>query len=120
MTVEQCYQAMHGDYEAATRRLMNDALIEKFLLKFLDDKSFDDLCHAFEAKDYTKAFKAAHSLKGVSQNMGFDSLSIPAVELTEELRDGQVSEKAVSLYGSVKANYKMIEQIILEFQDSSH
>lgn len=120
MTVEQCYQAMNGDYEAATRRLMNDGLIEKFLSKFLADESFTDLCQAFEEKDYPKAFKAAHSLKGVSQNMGLDPLSAPAIELTEELRDGQGSEKALALYESVKENYEMVKQVILEFQNSTH
>lgn len=120
MTVEQCYQAMGGDYEAATRRLMNDGLIEKFLSKFLADKSFADLCQAFEEKDYPKAFKAAHSLKGVSQNMGFDPLSLPTIELTEELRDGQGSEKALSLYESVKENYEMVKRVIMEFQNSTH
>ncbi|MCM1245596.1 MAG: Hpt domain-containing protein [Roseburia sp.] len=119
MTVEQCYQAIDGDYEAATRRLMNDGMIEKFLSKFLADESYADLCQAFEEKDYPKAFKAAHSLKGVSQNMGFDPLSVPAVELTEELRDGQVSEKAFTLYESVKENYDRIKQVILEFQNST-
>lgn len=118
MTVEECYQAMNGDYEAATRRMMNDTLIEKFLSKFLEDKSFGDLSHAWEEQDYEQAFKAVHSLKGVSENMGFDPLSTPAIELTEELRDGHCSENAKALYEAVCTNYEKIRQTILDFQDS--
>lgn len=119
MTVEQCYATMNGNYEEAKRRLMNDALIQKFLIKFLSDTSFDNLSAALAEKDYLQAFKAAHSLKGVSQNMALDALSAPVSELTEELRDGNYSDKVPELFESVQKNYEIVKTTILELQNSA-
>lgn len=39
--------------------------------------------------DWESAFRAAHTLKGVAQNLGFDALYRAASALTEHLRGGQ-------------------------------
>ena len=39
MELRECYEAFGGDYKDAVSRLQNDALIKKFVLKFLDDPS---------------------------------------------------------------------------------
>jgi len=52
----------------------------------LQEKSFDALKAAIEAKDYDKAFEAAHSLKGVLGNLSLTPLYTPASEITEHLR----------------------------------
>ena len=41
MTLQECYGKLHGNYEDAKFRLAMDRLIEKFMLKFLDDTSMD-------------------------------------------------------------------------------
>ena len=41
MTLQECYGKLHGNYEDAKSRLAMDRLIEKFMLKFLDDTSMD-------------------------------------------------------------------------------
>ena len=46
----------------------------------------DMLVAAIAAGDANGAFMSAHTLKGVSQNLGFDNLYEPAVAVTEALR----------------------------------
>ena len=42
-----------------------------------------------EAKNWKDVFLAAHTLKGVAQNLGFDALYRASSALTEHLRGGQ-------------------------------
>ena len=46
-------------------------------------------------KDYKEAFRAAHTIKGVCANLGFDVLFRVSGELTELLRNGVSDEAAV-------------------------
>lgn len=75
MTLKECYDALGGNYEDTVRRLYNEKLVEKFLFKFEEDPSFENLKKALEEEDLEAAFRAAHTLKGVAQNMGFDNLA---------------------------------------------
>lgn len=75
------------DVEGAVSRFMgNEALFLKFLLKFKNDKSFASLIANLDQGNYEEAFKCAHTLKGVSANLGINLISGPASELTELLR----------------------------------
>lgn len=43
MELKEVYEKIGGDYDDVVRRLMGEKLVRKFLLKFLDDKSYADL-----------------------------------------------------------------------------
>ena len=62
---------------AVMERLPSADFVRRFALKFLQDDSFPNLKKALEAKDAPTAFRAAHTLKGVCQNLGFDALYAP-------------------------------------------
>ncbi|MGN0466947.1 MAG: Hpt domain-containing protein [Lachnospiraceae bacterium] len=87
MGLEECYAAFGGSYEKVKGYLRSDALIRKFVVKFLSDPSYESLCESLEKEDYGEAFRAAHTLKGVCQNLCFKRLSESAALLTEALRD---------------------------------
>ena len=89
MTVKEFYDSLGGDYEDALGRLMNDNMIRRFIRKFPNDKSYGELKAAFENNDVEAAFSAAHTLKGVTANLGFVKLHKAACELTELLRPKQ-------------------------------
>ena len=76
MTIQECYKAIGGNYEDVLRRLHNEALIQKFTLKFLEDQSYPQLKQALNDKNYEDAFRSAHTLKGVCQNLSFDRLLV--------------------------------------------
>ena len=87
MTMQECYKAIGGKYEAVLGRLHSEALIQRFILKFLEDQSYLQLKQTLENKNYEDAFRSAHTLKGVCQNLSFDRLYEVSNELTELLRD---------------------------------
>ena len=87
MTMRECYEAIGGNYKAVLGRLHSEALIRRFTLKFLEDQSYLQLKQALENKNYEDAFRGAHTLKGVCQNLSFDHLYEVSNELTELLRD---------------------------------
>ena len=66
MTMQECYKAIGGNYEAVLVRLHSEALIQRFTLKFLEDQSYLQLKQALENKNYEDAFRSAHTLKGVA------------------------------------------------------
>ena len=109
-TLEQAYHEIGSDYEGVTNRLMGDALIARFVGKFFEDESFAKLGEALAAQDVKAAFMAAHTLKGVCQNLGFDNLYAPSSELTELLRAGSL-EGADELYAKVAAEYRKMEDV---------
>ena len=117
MTVKECYEQINGDYEGVFGRFRGDERIKKFAVKFLADGSFDSLCKTLEAADYSEAFRAAHTLKGVSQNLGFTALMSSSSRLTEALRSG-VTPEAPALAKEVAADYERTAAALKELQAS--
>ena len=115
MTLKECYDALGGNYEDTVRRLYNEKLVEKFLFKFEEDPSFENLKKALEEEDLEAAFRAAHTLKGVAHNMGFDNLAESSSVLTEALRSRKVMPYAEQIEG-VCEDYNKIREIITEYK----
>ena len=86
MTTKECYEKIGSNYDSVLSRFGNEALVKRFALKFLKDPSYADLKEALEARDAERAFRAAHTLKGVCLNLGFDRLYETSAALTEDLR----------------------------------
>lgn len=105
MTIEECYQAMGADYEDVSHRIPNPALVKKFALKFVDDKSMDQLTAALKDGAVEDAFRAAHTLKGLCLTLGFTALAKPSIELTELLR-GRRMDGYEPLYEQVVTEYE--------------
>ncbi len=105
MTLKECYETMGADYQDVLKRLMSEKLIQKFSLRFLEDKSFDELMAALDAGNGDDAFRGAHTLKGVSQNLGFTRLYQSSGALTESLR-GRVLPADEGLVQAVKDAYR--------------
>ena len=87
MTVQELYEKIGGSYETVKSQMLKDDLIHRFVLKFLNDKSYSYLADAVNSQNYEEAFKAAHTLKGVTLNLSFKKLSNSVCELTEFLRN---------------------------------
>ena len=105
MTVKECYEKVGSDYDGVLKRLGSEALVKRFAVKFLNDPSFQDLTDGLAAKDGEKAFRAAHTLKGICLNLGFDNLFAPSQELTEKLRGATTIEGADELFAAVEKEY---------------
>ena len=98
MELEEFYKQVGGNFEDVKRRLFNEEFIRKFVLKFKDDETFDNLIDAFNKVDYKEAFRFIHTLKGISVNLGFDDLYQASCNLTECLREKEnLNDKRVLL-----------------------
>ena len=116
MTVRECYGQMGADYENVLGRLGSEQIVQHFLLKFLNDTSFRNLEEKLKTKDVEQAFHAAHSLKGVCLNLGFDNLYKPSEALTEKLR-GRELNGYETLYAEVKNQYNKTVEAINEIAE---
>ena len=104
MTIRECYDELGLDFDAVLSRLVNEKLVQKFALKFLDDPSFQNLKDALDSKDVETAFRAAHTLKGVCLNLGFDNLYPSSKDLTEPIRAGSM-DGYEDLFAEVEKEY---------------
>lgn len=116
MTLQELYVEIGGDYEEVRGRLPSDKFIQKFVLKFVDDKSYELLLSSLEAGNGEEAFRAAHTIKGMCQNLGFSMLQGSSSQLTEALRGG-LSPEAGPLLEQVKADYEKTVGAIRAFQE---
>lgn len=109
MTIQECYQQFGGDFDEVKNRLPNESLIQKFIAKFLDDSSFSDLRIAMEEGSREKAFRAAHTLKGVCSNLSLNRLMLSASKLTELLRANaeKIPEEAEPVFDEVQRDYEL-------------
>ena len=119
MTLEECYAAMGGDYADVIGRLRSEAFVQKFVLKFVDGKEHAEL-HAALAEGRTQdAFRAAHTIKGVSSNLGMTELYNASSQLTEKLRDGVQRDVSAEL-ATVDASYEKTLNAIAQFRNDNN
>lgn len=110
-----------GSYEGVKQRISKEEMIEKFVLKFLLDPSYELLCRSLEDENYEEAFRAAHSLKGVSQNLSFISLEASSSALTELLRNSNEKqidkEQCKELLIRVSSDYKAVVEAVRKLKE---
>lgn len=118
MTVKECYAALEGDYDEVIGRLMSEERIQRFALKFLADSSYEFLRTSLAEKDTETAFRAAHTLKGVCQNLSFTKLYLSSSNATEALRGGDIAS-AETLFEQVTADYNQTISALKVLQEES-
>ena len=95
-----------------------EMIIKKFAIKFLDDSSFQNLKDALAGKNLDDSFRAAHTLKGVCVNLGFDKLYEASSKLTEQLRAGKL-EGCDEMFKDVEKEYEMTISVLKEFAEQN-
>lgn len=106
MNLKECFDSFGGSYNDVMGRLLTEERVKKFLLMFLKDTSFNDLKTAMENEDYSSAFRAAHTLKGICANLGIAKLGEISSEITEALRAND-NETACKLFDRVAQCYSI-------------
>lgn len=119
MTIQECYQTLGGNFARTEKRLPSVGMIRRFLIRFPQDPTFSELCQAMEAGEREKAFRCAHTLKGVCANLGLDRLLDSAGKLTEALRaQDAVPGDAGALFENVRCDYELTVNAIRNYSDS--
>lgn len=111
-TFEEIFKAYSGDYQTTMARFMNNkTMYLRFFGMFFDDDNIVKLKTALEEQNIKAAFEAAHTLKGVSANMGLTPLCDAVCAIVEPLRCEKAEEDYMALYQKVQAEYKRVEEL---------
>ena len=114
MTLQECYEKMGGDYTEVMKRLVKEERIAKYVVKFLEDPTYEALCQAMAKRDFEAVFLAIHTLKGVSQNLGFGTLYEASHKMTEAVRGGKELQE-MHLFEAVSQAYQKTASVIREY-----
>ncbi len=101
--------------EILDRFMGNEDLIARFMFKFLNDQSMNDLTKYLAEGNVSEAFKAVHTLKGVGANLGLKGFLTPVCELTEILRAGTM-DGYEEKYNQIKPKYEELIAILKKYQ----
>lgn len=64
MDIKECYRKMGGNFDDVMQRLGNESFIQRFVIRFLDDPSFQMIKDGIEKKDAELAFRGGTYIKG--------------------------------------------------------
>ena len=76
MNIYEIYALAGENATDVVNRFGSEVVVEKFALRFLDDPSYENLVSALSSGDTQAAFRAAHTLKGIAANLGFNNLYV--------------------------------------------
>ena len=98
--------------EETLRRFMNnEMLMIKFLRKFVDDENMNKLRTLIADKHYNEVLPVAHTLKGVSGNLGLIKLYEIFYRMCQDCRNDQY-EDLDGLFAQAEANYSKVVEAI--------
>lgn len=123
-TIETCYAVIGGDLDGVRGRLLTDERIVKFLTIFLQDTSYSNLVTHLEAGDLKEAFRAAHTIKGISRDLGLTPLFTYSSQLADVLRPDEEGNPAgpldqvEGLMAQIKSAYQLTVDAIGALQTS--
>lgn len=93
-------------------RFMGDEnFYKKFLKKFADDFNIGELKKELDEADFDASIVTVHTLKGITANLGIESLYVIANDMLNCLRSGDM-EKARVLFFELEDEYKIIAKVI--------
>ena len=64
MTVRECYEKIGSDFDKVLGRMGSEALVKRFAVKFLEDKSFEELTESLKEKGRRGRIPRRTHLKG--------------------------------------------------------
>ena len=102
------------DTAGALERMMgNEALLERFLKRFLDDANYETLRKAIAAGDREAALTAAHTLKGLCGNLSMTVLFDLFTRQVAAFRAGDW-DGAAAMMGEISAAYDQVTAAVRE------
>lgn len=117
-STREILEKMQVDIPSTMQRFVdNEAFYLRMLGKFEKDGTFEALKAHVAQEDYGEAFKDAHTLKGLSANLGLGIMERDIVDLTEMLRNEPFDRDQIQrLYERVAVEYQMCVESIRSLQ----
>lgn len=115
LTLRECYEEIGEDYDALIKRLgCGEDGIGEVIHEFMLDKHYIGFLAAMGNRDTKRAFRAAHTMKGISANLGFRAMYTVFFDITDSLRKDDY-EKAAKLMPIADKEYRKIVSVLKRF-----
>ena len=112
MKLRDICDKLNINYEENISRFAgNENIYIKFLKKFLEDNTYNNLKQAYNQKSYEDIEKNAHMLKGLSANLGINRIFILSNDIVQSVRRKEFN-KIDSLYNILSKEYELTLQMI--------
>lgn len=111
MTIQEFYKSINENYDEVIARLQIESFVKKYVLKFKDDDNYNFLHEAIKNADNEQAYKAAHTLKGLALNLGFEQLANYAQSICAYIKDDNINQVCELIPILEKEYQKIIEKI---------
>ena len=102
--------------EAMERFIDDEELYLTCLLKYVKDDAFGRLGECIGKREYEKAFEYAHSLKGVSGNLGLKNIYGLICTMVENLRAGNYIS-IEKQYEEVMNSLELVRKAVGDFEE---
>ena len=110
MKLKEFCKMLDIDYDSNLLKFgNNEMLYRRFLKKLLEDTTFEELKSQWEEKQYKNIETLAHTLKGVSANLGITRLYRFSDELVQKIRNEE--------FNDLKETYEKLENEYIRTKD---
>ena len=114
MQLNEFYQMIGSDSDAVVRRMgLTENHLKKYLGKFRENQEYMKLTQAVAQNDYYNIEWAAHTLKGITSNLGLDILYTDFQKIVDCVRDGKYDEIPAH-YAAARADYERVMELLAE------
>ena len=115
MTIEQLYNEIGSNYQDVLLRMSSQRIVIKFVKRFMDDNTFNELTDGINIGDFEQTYRSVHTLKGICLNLSFDILANYCSILNEYLRTvNKLDDNVYMLYENIKEEYLKVFSKIKE------
>lgn len=112
MNLQEASKELEINYSEAIARFGgSESIYQRFLKKFLNDSTYQELEEAWQKREYQEIEKKAHTLKGVAGNLNLGKLFILSDSLVQKIRNKQY-EETTEIYEQLQKCYKHVTTII--------
>lgn len=112
------FERYGADYQSTMTRFMNsEKSYLRFLDMFLEDENLKKLGELLESNKLDDAFDAAHTLKGITANMGLTPLFNAVCDIVEPLRQRQRQDYSEK-YRLVCDEFSRVRELRTQLADS--
>jgi HPt (histidine-containing phosphotransfer) domain-containing protein len=106
MTLQEFAETSNMELTATISRFGgNEGMLVRFLKKFGQDKTYEELVTAVGQEDYSTVERAAHTLKGVAANLGLEDIRFRSDLIVGAVRSGQY-DKIPAFFQELKDGYE--------------
>lgn len=112
MDLKNFYEKMNSQYQTVLERFCNnETMLRRFVASFPNDTTFQKLTAAMADLDYTEIENQAHTLKGLSGNLGFEKLQSACSDVVLCIRQKKLENLQEDFQNIVREYETLLKEI---------